>query len=84
MSVSNLLDKFSHYDLQEVSSVLTELNNICNKLNTICSRFNIKSHKDLVSLQLLGETSTVLEFNQCMSRLRSLQKDIDFLFIEGD
>jgi len=78
------LDNFSNHDLKELSTLITELNDVCFTLTTLCSNYNINSSKDLSEIKKYEDPKVAELFNICTARLKKLQNDLDFIFIETD
>lgn len=85
MDQVNVLRKFSRYDLREVTKMSDEINVLCQELNTITSKYNINTYSDLLNLRIDKEGDDLSNrFLLCTSKLKFLQKELDYLFLEAD
>lgn len=83
-NLNTLLDKFTKYDLRQVDSVLSRLESINLELIQISKKYNLFTDKDLVLFRKYGEIEDKERFCILMAKLKKLQEEIEFLFIEDE
>jgi hypothetical protein len=81
MNRSNVLEKFTPYDLSEVDELLAKLDRVCMALSSLEKNYKVKSYEDRKTFECL-DNKIKAEFTRNWSELNKISDSLDFIFFE--